>query len=1275
MEYILWLDQIKKESFNLVGGKAYNLGIITQLKLPVPPGFNITTKAFDEFLKDVGIKERIKKLIEECDVEDTQKLTETSDEIKNLIVNQEMSTRIRSEIIEAYRSLSYSNKILDEQALRLIASGRDFALVAVRSSATAEDLPSISKDEHVIVKMGDEIVYDKMEKIYELYEKNPTKRIFVPSLDGNKIDWMEVQELFKHPANNAKLFKITTKTGRHITITPNHSLIALDTNEFKTKTISMEDLRKDTCVPVVRYLPHISNGKSAIIDVCEVLKSKELFNEQDKLKIKDVKNWHVQNNFPRFIQINEDLTYFLGIFASEGSSYKSCIDISCQSKKIAKRVRSYLEELGLRTNKDPDNVRTFNKVLTVLLHELFGKPLDIKGKGRYARIKRVPNLIFNQPKNVIAEFLKGCFDGDGFIDKDNIGITSVSENLIGGIVKLLEMLEIKCYLRKGGIEIRIPPSEAEKFMHKIGFTEEKNVKKLNKIIRRYKKRKHNDVLDTIPASKKINSLIEESLKSKLNTRLIDVFLCPNCNSRLIKNGRYWKQRFLCKVCGKTFSSNKNLKKEKTATYLYYDELGRFEKNGVPWNKGNRKRLSNYSISTIKKIAERLQNEELLMIANSNILWDKIKKIEEVDYSGYVYDFVVPKTQNFCAGMGGIITHNTASFAGQQMTYLNVKGVKDLTESVKKCWASLYEPRAIFYRAKNNVSDVSICVIVQRMINSEKSGVMFTVNPTTGEDNIIIEACWGLGETLVQGEIEPDSYIISKSGEMIEKTIGRKEKRRIRDFATDRTIEVPVPRNLVDAQVLTEQEILKLADYGKLLEKHYGKAQDVEFAIEKNRIYIVQTRAVTTQAKTEEVELKGEPILKGLGSSPGVATGTVKIVYTVSDLAKVQKGDILVTRMTSPDMVVTMSRSSAIITDEGGVTCHASIVGREMGLPVIVGTQNATKILRDGQNVTVDAYHGLVYPGQVNVEQPELAEEQPSEGMITATKIKVNLAFPEMPEDIANKTDGIGLLRIEHMITKSGMHPAKLVREGRQEEYIKILMDDIRPIATAFNPKPVWARTLDARSDEFRNLEGGEEEPKEGNPMLGWHGIRRSLDEPEILKAEFEAIKRLHEEGLTNVHVMLPFVINVEEFSKAKEISREVGLPGTCKLGIMIETPAAAMIIEDFCKAGIDFISFGSNDLSQLTLGVDRNNAKLAVLFTETHKAVKKMMKYVIKVCKRHNVESSICGEAPSNIPEFVEFLVRTGIDSISVEIDAINKVRREVFEFERRMLLELARKK
>lgn len=373
--------------------------------------------------------------------------------------------------------------------------------------------------------------------------------------------------------------------------------------------------------------------------------------------------------------------------------------------------------------------------------------------------------------------------------------------------------------------------------------------------------------------------------------------------------------------------------------------------------------------------------------------------------------------------------------------------------------------------------------------------------------------------------------------------------------------------------------------------------------------------------------------------------------------------MLVTTMTSPDLVPTMSKAAAIVTELGGATSHAAIVSREMGIPAIVGTENATKVLKDGQTITVDAYNGVVYAGEVSVEKPEQGEEvvEVPSGT-TTTKVKVNLVFAERLE-VSDKADGVGLLRIEHMITKSGVHPAKLVREGRSSDYTKILFEGIKPIAEAFKPKPVWVRTLDARSDEFRNLEGGEDEPKEDNPMLGWHGIRRSLDEPDLLRAEFEAIKQLHKSGLTNVHVMLPFIISVEEFRRAMEIANESLLPESVKVGIMVETPAAALTIEEFCKEGVDFISFGTNDLTQLTLGIDRNNAKLSQIFSEFHPAVLKMLRQVIETCNRYNIESSICGESGSD-PKMAEILVKYGIDSLSCNLDAVDKIRIAVFKAE-----------
>lgn len=632
----------------------------------------------------------------------------------------------------------------------------------------------------------------------------------------------------------------------------------------------------------------------------------------------------------------------------------------------------------------------------------------------------------------------------------------------------------------------------------------------------------------------------------------------------------------------------------------------------------------------------------------------------------------------------------ASFAGQMKTFLNVLGAGSVVNAVKDCWSSLYTPRAIFYRKTHNITaDISIGVIVQKMINSEKSGVIFTVNPTTNNmGQIMIEAAWGLGESIVSGSVAPDVYILDKqTGDLIEKKVSNKKTFRTRDPGTGETVERRVPADKANAQVLNDVEISKLWELSKKDETHYkGKPQDIEWCEERNRIFFVQTRPVTTLGKEmaqEEVHDAGELVVEGLGASPGIAKGKVKVAHSMDELSRMEKGDILVTKMTNPDMVPYMKIASAIVTNEGGLTSHAAIVSRELGVPCIVGTGDATEKLQDGQLVTVDAARGKVYSGSVELKQEEPMPYSSLPGSdtssadiegaqiplgLTATSIKANIAFPETAERVAGRVDGVGLLRAEHMLTESGKHPAYLAKDD-PDELIRIIKEGIGKIAKVFYPKPVWYRTLDARTDEFRSLEGGENEPEEANPMLGWHGIRRSLEDPEVFRCEIAAIKELHEDGLTNVWVMLPFVSKVEELRKAKEM---IDFP--LKIGIMVETPASVVELEEFCKEGIDFCSIGSNDLTQLTLGIDRGNAHIAKLYDEMDPSVLGLIKMTIDACKKYKVESSICGEAGSN-PRMAEKLVQFGIDSISVEMDAIDNVRRTVAITERKILLEKIRER
>ncbi|WP_370004511.1 phosphoenolpyruvate synthase [Methanothermobacter sp. KEPCO 2] len=624
----------------------------------------------------------------------------------------------------------------------------------------------------------------------------------------------------------------------------------------------------------------------------------------------------------------------------------------------------------------------------------------------------------------------------------------------------------------------------------------------------------------------------------------------------------------------------------------------------------------------------------------------------------------------------------ASFAGQQDTFLNIRGAEDVMEYVRKCWASLFEARAIFYREENNFdhSRVYIAVVVQEMVDAEKAGVMFTVHPSTGEDKILIEGSWGLGEAVVSGSVTPDTYWVDKStGKLLEFTVGEKNVMFTREDG--RTVKKEVPPELRNKRVLSDEEIAALSEMGRRIQEHYGSPQDTEWAIMDGEVYMLQSRPITTLGEAvEEGEVKSKDvILKGLGASPGLASGKVKIIREIHELDKIQLGDILVTVMTTPDMVPAMKRASGIITDEGGVTCHAAIVSRELGIPCVVGTGNATEVLSENQVVSIDGNKGLVYEGRVvEEEKKESAQEAVTveSPILTVTEVKVNVSMPEAARKAAaTGADGVGLLRTEHMMLTTGVHPRKFIEDGREDELVRILAENILKVADEFYPRPVWYRTLDAPTDEFKTLEGGENEPYEHNPMLGWRGIRRELDEPEILRAEFRAIKKLHEQGYTNIGIMIPLVQHPDELRKAKRIAEEAGLKPhrDVEFGIMVETPAAALIIEDFIAEGVDFVSFGTNDLTQYTLAIDRNNEHVADLYTEGHPAVLKLIERVIKKCNEAGVKTSICGQAGS-IPRIVEKLVELGISSVSANTDAVAEVRKTVARAEQRLLLKAARK-
>jgi len=647
-------------------------------------------------------------------------------------------------------------------------------------------------------------------------------------------------------------------------------------------------------------------------------------------------------------------------------------------------------------------------------------------------------------------------------------------------------------------------------------------------------------------------------------------------------------------------------------------------------------------------------------------------------------------------LGGLISHAlvairssataedlpTASFAGQQVTFLNIKGEANVVKKVQECWASLFEPRAIFYREEKGFDHfkVGIAVPVQEMIPAEISGVMFTVDPVNHEKNrLIIEAVYGLGEYLVQGTVTPDIYVVEKSSlDILSKKVEKQTVQLIKVGSL--TKKTAVPRRLRLRRKLTDSQIKILAQIGKKIHSHYFYPQDIEWVLYKKKFYLVQSRPVTTLKKEnkedeENKEIKRKPILIGTPASPGMATGPVQIIKSIKQINKIQKGEILVTTMTSPDFVPAMKKVVAIITDQGGQTSHAAIVSRELGTPCVVGTEKATSILKNEQIVTVNGSKGEVYRGGIVKEFPissfpriagsRFAGQFPISK--TATKIYVNLAEPQLAEEIAQQNvDGVGLLRAEFMMAEIGTHPKKMIRDKKKKVFIDKLSAHLTTFCQAFSPRPVVYRTTDFKTNEYRNLIGGKAfEPEEENPLLGYRGAFRYINDSQVFELELEAIKKARK-NFNNLWLMIPFCRTPQELKEVKKIVVANGLSRSpsFKLWLMVEIPSNVILLEDFLDVGIDGVSIGSNDLTMLILGVDRDNAELARTFNEQDPAVLWALEKTIKTCHKYQVTSSICGQAPSFYPDLVEKLIEWGITSISVNPDAIDHTRELVYEME-----------
>ncbi len=648
----------------------------------------------------------------------------------------------------------------------------------------------------------------------------------------------------------------------------------------------------------------------------------------------------------------------------------------------------------------------------------------------------------------------------------------------------------------------------------------------------------------------------------------------------------------------------------------------------------------------------------------------------------------------------------ASFAGQQETYLNVRGADDLIDKVRKCWSSLFTPRAIFYRNEKGFphEKVFISVGVQKMVNSGCAGVMFTINPVTGNrDEIVIEGNYGLGETVVSGVVNPDDFVVDKASNTIkERRISRKTVEYIRDPKTGKTVHLDIPAEKQKITCIDDRELLALAELARRIEKHYGKPMDIEWAIDQDlsypqNMFIVQARPETVFGTKEREATKMEDtraqeqlkvVVRGISAGRrGYGVGKATVVLNPDDANKdMKKGDILVTGMTDPDFVPFMKMASAIVTDKGGITSHAAIVSRELNIPCVVGTEIATQVMKTGMEYTVDSRNGVIYEGiMAQAVQPvaannggiamQVAEAAP----VTATKIYMNLGTPEMIEQYKNLPfEGIGLMRTEFILASAiGKHPMAFVDEGKSQEFVDKLADGIATVARAIQPKPVVVRLSDFKTNEYRGLKGGEKyEIVEENPMLGWRGCSRYISKwyDKAFRLECQAIKKCRTEwALKNVYVMLPMVRTLWEAKAVLAIMKEEGLErnNDFKIWFMAETPSIGIMADEFSKL-VDGFSIGSNDMTQGVLMIDRDSERLGQMgyFDERDPAVKRIIAHLIKAAHENGCTVSICGEGPSNLPDFAEFLVRVGIDSISVNNDAVVQTRKHVASVEQRIILE-----
>lgn len=653
-------------------------------------------------------------------------------------------------------------------------------------------------------------------------------------------------------------------------------------------------------------------------------------------------------------------------------------------------------------------------------------------------------------------------------------------------------------------------------------------------------------------------------------------------------------------------------------------------------------------------------------------------------------------------------HDGAPLAGPELTFLNLKGSRQIVTAVHKLFAQTFEAPALYYRHLHNLDQgqIKLAVIVQEMVFPETAGVLVSTDPILHDpDKAVVEAVWGLGDGLVSGTMSPDRYIVDKRNLQVISQKITKQTWKL-DYAGGVTSHVSIAVEDQQKPKLNSESLLELTRLGISLERHFHLPYEVEWAIDNKTLWVVDGRPASAKASLRQtnrwkivpVSLGGKPVVKptakmepgavgevlarGIGASLGLSAGKVVIVHSAKEASDIAPGSVLVTETTSPLYIQGMRQAVGVVTDTGGATSHASLAARELGIPAVVGTGQGTHNLTNGQIVTVDGIKGLVYKGRIHPnairDDHKLVNSQPvnSSTLITGTKVYVNLSDPTLAQQVAKQSvDGVGLMRAEMLIAQIGEHPLHAIKANKTKAFSEKLQDAILQVAQAFTPRPVMYRLNDFKTNEYRDLKGGNVyEPQEANPMLGWRGARRYVDQPEVVQMELGAIAQLRKSGVKNVHIVIPFIRTISELKQVAFLIEKAGLirGRDFKVWMMVEVPSNFLLLDQFAGVGIDGISIGTNDLTQLILGVDRDNERLAQNYDERDPAVVKAVREVIKRARGLGLTTSVCGNAASMYPEFLETVVRSGITSVSVTPDVTNETRKLISSIEKRIILDHA---